>query len=480
MRLGTGLAVLGVCVVALGWWGTVEYARHIQDRLQAAAQARVATSVHGASVVVSGRDIRVSGQADGPVEHDRLMAALDRVPGRRVVVDDLQVLPVVRPFALTAVWLDGALQVEGQAPDAAAQARFAALGADGLPLAAGAPDRAWGAAAALGIEAMQQLDSGTLALVDRRMSLAGVARTPVEGAAAEAVLARLPDGYQADVGLSYLDDGTPAAYRLRYTVTDGARLDGKLPRGVTAQAVADALGLPGLRDNASRALTGAAGTVAPVLAALRPWLDDVETLTVSVGPEGTAVEAGFGKGADLELLGNALAAAVGGDASVTVSEVAARGADGDRRSNPATGQQEVLQAGYWLPAIDFTPDATTCPAQADAILARDPIGFVSGSSRLDAHARRAINALAAVLGPCLRDAGLRVEINGHTDATGSDQANQALSLARAQAVRAALVARGVPDGLLSAAGHGATAPVADNSSEAGRAANRRIELRWIS
>lgn len=74
------------------------------------------------------------------------------------------------------------------------------------------------------------------------------------------------------------------------------------------------------------------------------------------------------------------------------------------------------------------------------------------------------------------DPGLKLAINGHTDNTGDARHNQALSEGRAAAVVAALTASGIDAARLSAAGFGDTRPVADNSSEEGKAKNRRVEL----
>jgi outer membrane protein OmpA-like peptidoglycan-associated protein len=74
------------------------------------------------------------------------------------------------------------------------------------------------------------------------------------------------------------------------------------------------------------------------------------------------------------------------------------------------------------------------------------------------------------------DAHQVVRIIGHTDNTGSDAINNPLSVNRANAVRDYLLARGVPAARITTEGHGSYEPVADNTSEAGRARNRRVEL----
>ncbi len=73
----------------------------------------------------------------------------------------------------------------------------------------------------------------------------------------------------------------------------------------------------------------------------------------------------------------------------------------------------------------------------------------------------------------------RLRVSGHTDSTGQPQYNQTLSENRANSVADYLAANGVDRARLSVEGFGLTRPVADNSSEAGRAANRRVELSII-
>jgi OOP family OmpA-OmpF porin len=69
-----------------------------------------------------------------------------------------------------------------------------------------------------------------------------------------------------------------------------------------------------------------------------------------------------------------------------------------------------------------------------------------------------------------------VEISGHTDSVGSDEANQALSLRRAQAVKNWLVQRGVRSDRMMTVGKGEKEPIADNGTAEGRTENRRIEF----
>lgn len=71
-----------------------------------------------------------------------------------------------------------------------------------------------------------------------------------------------------------------------------------------------------------------------------------------------------------------------------------------------------------------------------------------------------------------------LEVTGHTDSVGKDAYNQKLSEKRAAAVKAYLVKKGVAADRITATGHGETMPIADNNTAEGRAANRRVEVRY--
>jgi len=101
------------------------------------------------------------------------------------------------------------------------------------------------------------------------------------------------------------------------------------------------------------------------------------------------------------------------------------------------------------------------------------INFATDQSAILPNSRPQMDAVVALL---KQNPQLNLAINGYTDETGSDAHNLSLSDDRAKAVMASLVAAGIPAGRLQARGYGKTNPVAPNSDEAGKAANRRVEL----
>jgi OmpA-OmpF porin, OOP family len=107
------------------------------------------------------------------------------------------------------------------------------------------------------------------------------------------------------------------------------------------------------------------------------------------------------------------------------------------------------------------------------VLTLGDVLFDTGRSTLKPGAYSTIDRLAQVLNSTRSS---RVVIEGHTDSTGSDETNQALSEQRAQAVESALLERGVSGSQIRSVGKGETTPVASNDTGSGRQANRRVEL----
>jgi OOP family OmpA-OmpF porin len=128
-----------------------------------------------------------------------------------------------------------------------------------------------------------------------------------------------------------------------------------------------------------------------------------------------------------------------------------------------------------LAAIDLADaDAADCQRAFAAILERNVINFDINSALISSSSRQLLDNLASVARRCDR---YTIAIGGHTDNTGVRELNMVLSRTRAQAVLDYLVRQGVTASRLSAEGFGPDRPVAVNRTEAGRAANRRIEFK---
>ncbi len=104
------------------------------------------------------------------------------------------------------------------------------------------------------------------------------------------------------------------------------------------------------------------------------------------------------------------------------------------------------------------------------------IFFETGSYQLKSSSGAELATLAEFL---QRNPRIRIEIQGHTDNVGSDADNLDLSQQRAESVRNALVELGVVPERMQAKGYGESVPVTDNDTEAGRAQNRRTEMKIL-
>jgi len=101
------------------------------------------------------------------------------------------------------------------------------------------------------------------------------------------------------------------------------------------------------------------------------------------------------------------------------------------------------------------------------------VQFATGTSNLNGSAREALARFAGVVASY---PGLRFDVEGHTDNTGSPTANNELSLRRAIAVRDYLIGQGVAASTIDVQGLGSSRPMADNTSADGRTRNRRVEI----
>ena len=119
----------------------------------------------------------------------------------------------------------------------------------------------------------------------------------------------------------------------------------------------------------------------------------------------------------------------------------------------------------------FQVDEYGCIVEQTLVLRA--VNFEFDSDRLTDPSKDTLNEIATAL---VSQPRLHVEIDGHTDATGLAEYNRILSLRRAKSVMKYLITQSVNPDVLSAKGFGKERPIADNSTEEGRTANRRVEF----
>lgn len=158
------------------------------------------------------------------------------------------------------------------------------------------------------------------------------------------------------------------------------------------------------------------------------------------------------------------------DASDTVSRILSEKLGASENFQINVDYQEELDPLLSLPSPE------QCAANINAIMAKKKITFAPGSANIEASAADTIDEIAEIMKDC---ADVRMEIQGYTDSQGREEMNLALSQSRAQAVLNALLTRRILTTNLTAKGYGEADPIADNGSEEGREANRRIEFRLL-
>jgi len=174
-----------------------------------------------------------------------------------------------------------------------------------------------------------------------------------------------------------------------------------------------------------------------------------------------------------------------GSVTVTPDLVRLSGVTGDRRASDKVarlfarrlGEEAAIELSVKydkrLDPVLSLPDGPECVSRLNAVLAKDKISFEPSSAKIAAEDSAQLDALAKAMTQCQ---DFRMEVAGHTDSQGSEEGNLRLSQSRAAAVLSALRERRVLTGNLVAKGYGESQPIADNDTDRGREANRRIEF----
>lgn len=153
---------------------------------------------------------------------------------------------------------------------------------------------------------------------------------------------------------------------------------------------------------------------------------------------------------------------------------------GSTRNGVRTGDFGVWRHSF---RVEGERRAASSPVQAPVAESLDRSGevqlyinFSTGSAEIEAAAEPVLRELAEVL---QAHDTMRLRLVGHTDNTGTPAGNQTLSQRRAEAVKAWLVRQGIATSRLAVAGKGQDEPIADNTSDQGRALNRRVQALTI-
>jgi OOP family OmpA-OmpF porin len=441
-------SALGLAALALLYAVAMpRLAERIPETLRETAEARLqAEAMAWVQVRADGRDLLLEGAAPSPEDQRRAVELAAGVPGVRHLVDGIR-LRAVSPYRLSIDWQDGRLALAGYMPDQASlDALVAQIGprtgedAPNLAVAAGAP-AGWAAFAVALVDAITRLDQAEAKLVDQKLSLRGTT-TSVD--TRDGVLGALA-GYE-EQGFALAPDitATVSPYTMTLTKRDGVlEAWGFVPDAASRGRLAEQLAGAGARAQAE--VREAAG--AP------PGWSDLVIAIVDELPRFVEASARLAD-RELRLVGTMYATA---DRDRFLSELRA-----------------FEQQGYDLdPQVEAADEAAVrCQARLDQLLLT-PIFFASGEARIDTRSDALLEAVAETAMTCPH---ARIRIAGHTDDRGRPEDNLLLSRERAEAVAARLAAAGVEDSRITAVGHGAEQPIADNGTAEGRAKNRRIEF----
>ncbi|ABG33525.1 OmpA family protein [Roseobacter denitrificans] len=424
-----------------------------------------------AKVSVEAGRVSITAIAQSAADKAQMEAHLFRIapPALRVSLNITAPRPVITPFTLRFVKDENGTRFDacsadtdearGRILDAAFRAGLTGPGR--CTVGMGVPSPSWTDAVVDAIDALNALGDGTVTFSDADITLAAAEGT--QPALFDRVIgeleATLPDVFVLNAVLPLPDekDSGPSEFIATLSPEGQVQLRGRMP----GEAIRD------VADSFAKAKFGS---------------DNVYTATRNVAdlPMDWSIRVLAG----IEALGFLNSGAV----TVTPDRVTLSGRSGNAEASEAIARLMVEKLGNdaafdvdvaYVEALDpvaALPTAEECEAKIADIMAGEKINFEPGSATIDAAALTTMDQIADVLRVC---GDLKLEVQGHTDSQGREEMNRSLSQARAQSVLNELRARRVLTSNFIAKGYGESNPIADNDTEEGREANRRIEFKLI-
>ena len=440
-----------------------------EDALNFAVRA-MADLPRAKASVDAGR-VTITAIADSAAAKAQMERKLQRAapPSLRLRLDIAAPRPVITPFTLRfEIDAEGARFDACSADTEAAANRILKAGiAAGASESAdctiglGVPSPNWGRAVALAIEALSRVGQGAISFADADITL--LAAPGTDSNTFDRVVGELenalPDVFALTAKLPKVED--PDAGPPEFTATLSPEGQVQLRGRLSTEGLRD------LADSYAKSHFGSANVY--TAARLDETLPDDWATRVLTGLEAMASLANGSVNVTpdrLEVMGNT----GNKDANTTVASLLAdKLGEGADYSIDITYQEK-------LDPIAGLPTPEECEAEIREILKIGKITFEPGSATIDAAALGTMDDIAEVLKRC---GDIPLEIQGYTDSQGRESMNLSLSQSRAESVLNELRARRVLTSSFVAKGYGEENPIADNKTEEGREANRRIEFRLI-
>ncbi|MDV4144994.1 OmpA family protein [Shimia sp. FJ5] len=419
--------------------------------------------------VETGR-VAITGMSDSPEERREIEQTLRRMapPTLELVLDISAPRPVITPFTLRFIADAGGARFDACSADSdeardriLAAAQTAGLQTDATcTIGLGVPTPRWADAVEIALDGIDRLGGGSVTFSDADITLVALMGTD-------------PDQFDRVVG--ELETSLPEVFALHSTLPTPVEEDSEAPEFTATLSPEGLLQMRGrLPNELTRTMTEsyAASRFGSGGIHMAARLDETLPATWSL-----RVMAGL----------DALSHVNNGVLTVTGESVSVTGFTGDARANDDISRllaDKLDKTDHF--AIDVTyleeldpiaqlPTPEECVGKVKSVLDAQQVTFEPGSGTLDAEAEPVLDSIAEILRAC-EAISLKLEIQGHTDSQGREEMNQALSQTRAQSVLNALHDRRILTSGFTAVGYGETTPIADNDTEEGREANRRIEF----